>query len=53
MLLVLVTAAGKEESMNWPPVMKPQEEEPQVFSIKVVPSPFLIVTWSKVHVEAQ
>ena len=34
---MLVTAAGKEE--------------PQVFSIKVVPSPFLIVTWSLAHVE--
>ena len=33
MLLVLVRAAGREE--------------PQVFSIKVVPSPFLIVTWSQ------
>ena len=53
MLLVLVSTAGREELMFCPPVMKPQEEVPQVFSIKVVPSLFLIVTWSKVHVEAQ
>ena len=51
MLLVLVTAAGREEPMSWPPVLKPVLEEPQVFSIKVVPSPFLIVTWSNLHVE--
>ena len=29
----------------------PGKEEPHVFSIKVVPSLFLIVTWSYLHVE--
>ena len=37
-LLLLVRAAGREE--------------PQVFSIKVVPSPFLIVRWSRLQVKS-
>ena len=38
MLLMLVMAAGREE--------------PQLFSVKVVPSPSMIVRWSKAQVES-
>ena len=46
-MLVLKMAAGREEPILWPPItMLPSEEEPQLFSIKVVPSPSVIVSWS-------
>ena len=47
MLLLLVMLGGRKELILWPPItMLPLEEEPQLFSIKVVPSPSVIVRWS-------
>ena len=46
MLLVLVMLGGREELILSPPIkMLPSEEEPQLFFIKVVPSPSVIVRW--------
>ena len=48
MLLVLIMLSGREEPILWSPIrMLPSEVEPQLFSIKVVPSPSVIVRWSK------
>ena len=48
MLLVLVMLAGRNEPIIWPPMtMLPSEVGPQLFFIKVVPSPSLIVRWFK------
>ena len=47
MLLVLVMLGGREELILSPPIkMLPSEEEPQLFFIRVVPSPSVIVRWS-------
>ena len=51
-MLLLVMSAGREEPILWPPItMLPSEEKPQLFSIKVVPSPSVIVRWSYLQVE--
>ena len=51
-LLVLVMSVGRVDPILCPSItMSPSEEEPQLFSIKVVPSPSVIVRWSKKQVE--
>ena len=46
-LLLLVILGGRDEPILWPPIsMVPSSKEPQLFCIKVVPSPSVIVRWS-------
>ena len=66
-LLLLVIAGGKEEPILSPPItmpptwlfwplvkmLLPLEEEPQLFSIKIVPSPSVIVRWSQTQLLPQ
>ena len=52
-LLLLLMAGGKEEPILWPPItIFPSEVEPQLFSIKVVPSPSVIVRWSQIQADS-
>ena len=54
-LLVLVTmVGGREDPMNLPSkIAEPFDEEPQLFPIRVVPSPSVIVKWSQLQLRSQ
>ena len=43
---MLVILGGREEPIVWSPIRMLPSEDPQLFSIKVVPSPSVIVKWS-------
>ena len=45
-LLLLFIAGGREDPIGLPPTTTLEEEFPQLFSIKVEPSPSMIVRWS-------
>ena len=55
MLLLLDTiAGGKDDPMSLPSKMVELfKEEPQLFPIKVVPSPSMIVKWSQLQLRSQ
>ena len=54
LLLLLTMAGGSEDPMSLPSKMAVLfEVEPQLFPIKVVPSPSVIVRWSQLQLRSQ